>query len=110
MRNHENRDIYHRGHGGHRCKAGERLSTNYTNEYLAVNLILHHKIKLTASVSVLLVPFVDKKMYFCVLVCVLWTIMREMVLSFCSTAIQSVGVDCPKWLFGMVKLRHNRDR
>ena len=37
-----------------------------TNEYFAVNLILHHKIKLTASVSVLLVlplcgmPFVDK--------------------------------------------------
>ena len=27
-----------------------------TNEYFAVNLILHHKIKLTASVSVLLVP------------------------------------------------------
>ena len=26
-----------------------------TNEYFAVNLILHHKIKLTASVSVLLV-------------------------------------------------------
>ena len=35
-----------------------------TNEYFAVNLILRHKIKLTASVSVLLVPispFVDKK-------------------------------------------------
>ena len=28
----------------------------YTNEYFAVNLILHHKIKLTANASVLLVP------------------------------------------------------
>ena len=49
--------------------------------------------------------------------------MREMVLSFCSTAIQSVGVDCPKWVGvapsvpdgGLVRnpkwrvrLRHNR--
>jgi hypothetical protein len=38
-----------------------------TNEYFAVNLILRHKIKLTANASVLLVlppcgmPFVDKK-------------------------------------------------
>ncbi len=31
-------------------------STNYTNEYFAVNLILRHKIKLTAIASVLLVP------------------------------------------------------
>ena len=37
-----------------------------TNEYFAVNLILRHKIKLTASASVLLalplcgMPFVDK--------------------------------------------------
>ena len=40
-----------------------------TNEYYAVNFILHHKIRLTASVSVLLVPFVDKKcifVFFCV--------------------------------------------
>ena len=47
-------------HGGN-MKLGtmeyrEQLSTNYMNEYFAVNLIFHHKIKLTASVSALLVP------------------------------------------------------
>ena len=37
-------------------KACPLITRIYTNEYFAVNLILHHKIKLTASVSVLLVP------------------------------------------------------
>ena len=46
-----------------------------TNKYFAVNLTLHHKIKLTASVSVLLVlplcgmPFVDKNVFLCSFVC-----------------------------------------
>jgi len=46
-------------------KDWKRLSTNYTNECFAVNLILRHKIKLTARAPVLLVlplcgmPFVD---------------------------------------------------
>ena len=36
-------------------KTGKSLSTNYTNEYFAVNLILLPQIKLAASASVLLV-------------------------------------------------------
>ena len=38
---------------GNGCPLITRMNTN---EYFAVNLILHHKIKLTASVSALLVP------------------------------------------------------
>ena len=38
---------------GNDCPLITRMNTN---EYFAVNLILHHKIKLTASVSALLVP------------------------------------------------------
>ena len=44
-----------------KSKKDKSLSTNYTNEYFAVNFILRHRIKLTARASVLLVPFVDKK-------------------------------------------------
>ena len=41
------------GKTGEICPLITRMNTN---EYFAVNLILHHKIKFTASVSVLLVP------------------------------------------------------
>ncbi len=52
-----------KGKHGKGCPLITRMNTN---EYFAVNLILHHKIKLTASVSILLVlppcgmPFVVK--------------------------------------------------
>ena len=46
--------FYHRGHRG--LREIQFLSTNCTNEYFAVNLILRHRIKLTASASALLVP------------------------------------------------------
>ena len=30
--------------------------------------------------------------------------------TFCKTSVQNEARGCPKWLFWMVKLRHNRDR
>ena len=59
MRNHENRNRFNAKARRRRGKTGKicpLITQIYTNEYFAVNLILHHKIKLTASVSVLLVP------------------------------------------------------
>ena len=44
------------GTEGKPVKGCPLITRIYTNEYFAVNLISHHKIKLTASVSVLLVP------------------------------------------------------